>query len=263
MDMKWRDAMAEWCIARVFSDDEKNASWPDGLEPEQLAVMQRPFLRNDREGKKRMEALRDRLVTTIEAGELEVDRATVIVREVDDERTRQNRQWARARQAASHATAWREVERLVYLVPPQAFAAWLVVHGMEPSQHIDAWLRARGAVKGGQEVDVPAAPAIAVQDVTDWPSLVRYRLQFADVAAQKRPAWLSAHVSLLAGALREECKKGYGRGALGRLATALGATRQALAGVLKKHQYNTTTGEAPQATATPFANLGARGTRAA
>lgn len=103
-----------------------------------------------------------------------------------------------------------------------------------------------------------AASVIEAQDVSDWSSLVRYRQQFAGVSAQKRPAWLAAHVDLLAEQLRMLCVAGKGGGALSRLGEELGATRQALAPLLKKHGYNPTTGEKEQPAVTPFTGMGAR-----
>lgn len=105
-----------------------------------------------------------------------------------------------------------------------------------------------------------ATPVIEAQDVSYWPTLVRYRLQFASVAEQQRPVWLSEHVSVLAGQLHGEHQAGRGRGALKRLSEELGATRQALAQLLKKHRYSTTTGEKEQPVATPFDGMGARRT---
>lgn len=105
-----------------------------------------------------------------------------------------------------------------------------------------------------------ATPVIEAQDVSDWPSLVRYRQQFAGVSAQKRPAWLAAHVDRLAEQLRMLCVAGKGGGALSRLGEELGATRQALSQLLKKHRYSTTTGEKELSAATPFDGMGARRT---
>ena len=68
------------------------------------------------------------------------------------------------------------------------------------------WGRAVAAVQS--DVVADTAPAIEVQDVIDWPSLVRYRLQFASVAAQKRPVWLPGHVEILAARLHEEHQAG-------------------------------------------------------
>lgn len=244
MNMDWRDAMAVRCIARAFIDDEKAAGWPCVLEPEQLAVMQRPFQSNDRAGEASADALCDALAVAIDAGELEATTSVVRVQEVDSERTQQNRQWAQERGAVGYAKAYREVDQEIHLVTPRAFATWLAAQGMEPSRHIAAWLKVRG---------MQTVPAIEAQDVTDWLSLVRYRQQFAGVAAQRRPAWPSAHVALLAGQLQQAHAAGQQRGALGRLAKELqSTTRQSLSGLLQKHSYNTTTGQQAQTAANPF-----------
>lgn len=123
------------------------------------------------------------------------------------------------------------------------------------------WGRAVAAVQS--DVVADTAPAIEVQDVIDWPSLVRYRLQFASVAAQKRPVWLPGHVEILAARLHEEHQAGQGRGALGRLAGELRAVRSTVGELLKKHDFNQATGEKQQAPATPWSGLGGRGGKAA
>lgn len=115
--------------------------------------------------------------------------------------------------------------------------------------------------------DAPAAPAIGALDVTDWPSLVRYRQQFAQLIEQERyqelPGWLPEHVALLAGQLQQECAAGRKRGALGRLAKELGYVRgQRVSELLKKHGYSAVTGETVQASANPFDGLQARNIKA-
>lgn len=85
-------------------------------------------------------------------------------------------------------------------------------------------------------------PALKAPEAIDWPSLVRYRLQFVETAVQARPAWLSSHVGVLATRLCRECESGQGRGALGRLAEEIGISRQAAAELLKKHRYEAATG---------------------
>ncbi|MDH0362529.1 hypothetical protein N5J23_08135 [Comamonas aquatica] len=106
------------------------------------------------------------------------------------------------------------------------------------------------------------APAIETQDVTDWPSLVRYRLQFASLAAQKRQGWLPGHVEILAARLHED-HQARGRGALDRLAGELGLTRSTVGELLKKRGFNQATGEKQQAPATPWSGAGGRGGKAA
>lgn len=148
----------------------------------------------------------------------------------------------------------RVLERLAVPIPI-AFTLW-------------GWGRAAapvalpGAVAGAQAAPAAAA-VIEVQDVTDWPSLVLYRLQFASVAAQKRPVWLPGHVAILAARLHEEHQAGRGRGALGRLAGELGSVRSTVGELLKKHDFNQATGEKLQAPATPWSGMGGRGGKAA
>ena len=106
------------------------------------------------------------------------------------------------------------------------------------------------------QAQAPAALAIAAQDVTDWPSLVRYRLQFANVDAQKRPEWLPEHVALLAGELKQECAAGRVRGALGRLAKAMRYDRgERVSQLLKAGGYDVKTGEKLRPKATHWDGL--------
>lgn len=108
-----------------------------------------------------------------------------------------------------------------------------------------------------------AAPVMDMQDVIDWPSLVRYRKQFADWPVQKRPDWLDSQVAILAARLHEEYEAGRGRGALGRLAGELGVARSTVGELLKKRGFNQATGEKQQAPATPWSGAGGRGGKAA
>ena len=89
----------------------------------------------------------------------------------------------------------------------------------------ELWGWGRAVAVAQSDAVADTAAAIEVQDVTDWHSLVRYRLQFASLAAQKRPVWLPGHVEILAARLQEEHQAGRGRGALGRLAGELRAVR--------------------------------------
>lgn len=111
--------------------------------------------------------------------------------------------------------------------------------------------------------DTTPALVIEAQCVTDWPSLVQYRSQFASLAAQKRPVWQPEHVALLAWRLHEEHQAGRGRGALARLASELGAVRSTLGERLIKHGYSSATGEKQQAPVTPWSGMGGRGVKAA
>lgn len=84
-----------------------------------------------------------------------------------------------------------------------------------------------------------AAPAVALVegDVSDWPSLVQYRRQFAGLDAQKRPDW-KTHAAIVAARVASEYAQGRGEGAIGRLADEIGITRAGLGGVLKRYGYS-------------------------
>ena len=267
VNMDWRDAMAVRCIASAFSQEGKGMGWPDAMELGQLAVMQRPYGVGDSQGQRSAAALRDALLEACKGQAIACESETrnVMVsaaRDMTPSRFASNWPDAYTRDGVAYAYTRLAVyeERTTYGVAAADFAAWLAAQGMEPSQHIAAWLKVQAAALPGAVVSESPAPAIEAQDVTDWPSLVRYRQQFAGEAAQKRPSWLAAHVDLLAAQLRQVCSAGQGRGALGRLGKELGTTRQALAGLLEKHQYSTTTGEKVQPAATPFTGMGERRT---
>lgn len=143
-------------------------------------------------------------------------------------------------------------------------AWWHVVLRESDARRLWGW----GEVAPAEALRVPGvAPAVTITeaDVTDWPSLVLYRLESVCLFGedtQKRPTWSSEHVAILAAQLHQECQAGRGKGALARLAKELGTSRQALigsqkpggkAGPLVRFGYSVTTGLKP---ATPFDGLG-------
>lgn len=265
LDMNWRDAMAVRAIAGSFTREEQAAGWPVAMQPEQLAAMQRPFLPGDVQGKRLAQALREALQAACQgqslACESEVLRvmARPAVNHVPPRASMFGRveNWPEAytRDGFAYAYSTPAVyeDRTLYRVTAAAFAAWLAAQGMEPSQHIAAWFKAQGV--GAASATAAPRVALAAEDATDWHSLVRYRLQFSHLEAQRRPAWLAVHVELLAHRLQQECAQGQGRGALGRIAKELCTTRQALDGVLKRYGYSPTTGQKTPEQAHVFADL--------
>lgn len=252
VDMKWRDALAVTCIAQQFTREAWQAGWPQSMGPEQLAAMQRPHEYGDKQGRNNRLALRSALEAACKDQSLPCEaetRSVVAVPAV-------NRSWVELRWEGDvqrhdiRPAQYRD--RTFYRVTASAFAAWLVAQDMESSQHIAAWFKVSGVAATGQEPSTQAAPALQPADVVDWPSLVRYRQRFVGLAHQKRPAWLNSHVGLLAGQLQAECEAGNSRGALARLGTELGGTRQALADLLKRHGYDAQSGKQAQTAASPF-----------
>lgn len=295
VDVSWRFALAIPAFGGTVRRRDRGHGWPARLIPWQLAVLQMPFQSDDEAGEAAADVLWEAIWDAAEAQELEVaervvnievteDRvATILAREAARKKSKQVREELTSQGGVIGAVyrdvyaklpdidagadvppIYEEVEDPRHFIEPAAFHAWLTAQDMEPSQHIAAWFKVHGVAAGGQEAGAPATPAIAAQDVTDWPSLVRYRRQFADNKVfQRRPEWLPAHVALLAGQLQQECSAGHGRGALGRLAQELGAVRSTVGELLKKHDYSTTTGEKQQPPATAWSGLGSRGAKAA
>lgn len=125
------------------------------------------------------------------------------------------------------------LERLAVPVPV-AFALW-------------GWGRAVEVVAQTDAQEAPSATVapLMAEDVKTFPDLVQYRQRLAGGQKLKTaPPWPAHHVALFAERLQQECEQGRERGAVERIAVELLATRQALAGVLKRHGYSPTTGQA-------------------
>lgn len=127
----------------------------------------------------------------------------------------------------------------------------------------ELWGWGRVAAVEAQPEAVTSTQQLQAQDVNDWLSLVRYRLQFIETPAQSRPKWSPEHVEVLAERLRSEHESGNGRGALGRLAKEMKGTHQALSDLLKRNRYEATTGKRIPSAATPFTGIGSGGKKAA
>ncbi|RDI10110.1 hypothetical protein [Comamonas sp. AG1104] len=251
VNLKWRDAMADWRIGNSFTPQEREQGWPQRMDLEQLAAMQRPGKGPDAASLKAKNDLLDALYDACEAGTLpsvpEVQR--VAVTEYDD------RELFRPIPLVGDGYGYEGQsmyapppkvtyeEHTFYLVAAADFAAWLVEQDMPPSGHIAAWLKACGITAGNALAG--AATAQAAKDVKDMAALLQYRQQFAQQPEQEREPWHADHVALLAGWLRQEIAEGRARGAITRLEKLTGVRRQTLAELLARHGY-TPTGEAEQ-----------------
>ncbi len=254
VDMKWRDALAMRCIAGAFTHEQRQAGWPQAMEPAQLAALQRPYSYGDTQGRRAMWALRDALTAACQeqalAHEVQMQRVKVadardfiptpLTRNWPDAYTREGRRYAYTRPAQYE-------DRTIYRIGPGDFAAWLKGEDLAPSSHMAAWFVACGKAHAAS---VGVAAPLNAEDVQDLPTLVRYRLQFAGKPAQQRPQWSAPHVMLVRAWLQKEHEAGRDRGALGRLAGEMGMTRQGLQSVLDKH--------VERAQATAFDGLGRR-----
>lgn len=238
VDMKWRDAMSDRRIRQYFSDDEQAKGWPQRMDAEQFAALQRPYAYGDAAGRKAQGVLCDALLDACEEGtlasEVEVLSVSVPVAGQDDDLFRpisltggQGSGYSPYAQAQSMQMQ----ECTFYMVAAADFARWLREQDIQPSPHVAAWFKVCGVV-------LPSATdALQPQQVQDLASLVQYRKQFADLPEQERPAWNAEHVALLAAWLRQEGEQGNARGALTRLSTLAEISRQTLTELLKRHGF--------------------------
>lgn len=238
-DIKWRDAMSDRRIRQYFSDDEQAQGWPNRMDAEQLAALQRPYANGDAAGRKAQDVLRDALLDDCEAGtlacEVEVLSVPVPVARRDEDLFRPISLTGGYGSGYSPYTPVQPVqmqECTFYLVAAADFASWLRAQDMQPSTHVAAWFKAGGVVMAS------ATDALQPQEVQDLASLVQYRKQFANRPEQERPKWHTDHVAVLAAWLREEGKQDRARGALTRLEEQSGIRRQTLAELLQRHGFN-------------------------
>lgn len=256
VNLKWRDAMADRRIGNCFTPQEREQGWPQRMDLEQLAAMQRPGKGPDAASLKAKNDLLDALYDACETGTLpsvpEVQR--VAVTEYDDRElfrpiplVDDGRGYEGQSMYAPPPKVTYE-EHTFYLVAAADFAAWLVEQDMLPSGHIAAWFKACGITAGNALAGAATAQAtevLAAKDVKDMAALLQYRQQFAQQPEQEREPWHADHVALLAAWLRQEIAEGKARGAITRLQKLVGVRRQTLAELLARHGY-TPTGEAEE-----------------
>lgn len=238
-DMKWRDAMSDRRIRQFFSDDEQAQGWPQRMDAEQLAALQRPYASRDAAGHKAQAVLCDALLDDCEAGmlpsEVEVVAVPVPVAGRDEDLFRPislTGGYGSGYSPYSPAQQVQMEECTFYLVAAADFAQWLLAQDMQPSTHVAAWFKACGVVMPS------ATEALQPQQVQDLASLVQYRRQFAHLPEQERPKWHADHVAVLAAWLREEGQQGRARGAVTRLEAQSGIRRQTLVELLQRHGFN-------------------------
>lgn len=235
VDMKWRDAMSDRCIRQYFSDDEQAKGWPQRMDAEQFAALQRPYAHGDAAGRKAQDVLCDALLDACEAGtlasEVEVLSVPVPVAGRDDDLFRPIALMGGQGSGYSpyaQAQLVQMQECAFCMVAAVDFAHWLRAQDIQPSTHVAAWFKACGVVLGS---------ATDAQQVQDLASLVLYRKQFAKLPEQERPAWNAEHVALLAAWLRQEGEQGHARGALTRLGKLAEVSRQTLTELLQRHGF--------------------------
>lgn len=244
VDMKWRDAMSDRRIRQYFLDEEQAQGWPQRMDAQQLAALQRPNAHGDAAGRKAQGVLCDALLDDCEAGtlacEAEVLSVSVPVAGRNEDLFRPisltggsdyGNDYRSGYSMYTPAPPVQMQDCTFYLVAAADFARWLQGQDMQPSPHVAAWFKACGVVL------TSATEALQPQQVQDLASLVLYRKQFANLPEQERPAWNAEHVALLAAWLQRQLSEGRKRGALTELAQQLGMRHQTLAELLQRHGF--------------------------
>lgn len=257
VNLKWRDAMADRRIGNCFTRQERELGWPQRMDLEQLAAMQRPGKGPEAASLKAKNDLLDALYDACEAGTLtsEAEVQRIAVTEYDDRELFRpismvgDGRGYEGQSMYAPAPKVTYEDHTFYWVAAADFAAWLAEQDMPPSGHITAWFKAEGFAVGNQLAGAAAAQATApaAKDVKDMAALLQYRQQFAAQPEQEREPWHADHVALLAAWLRQEIAEGKARGAITRLEKLVGVRRQTLAELLARHGY-TPTGEAEEKT---------------
>lgn len=161
VNLAWRDAMSE--VGGAFNKAEQSAGWAESFTTWQVAVLQRPWKRGDREGKQACQALFATLADACRDGSLQHSTWTEAKPDVQQAMTnaliqrhqsltwetytgpetegqRRERLWR-----AAHAPVIKTKEVTHTTITAEAFAAWLAANEIEPSPHVTAWFDAVGA----------------------------------------------------------------------------------------------------------------------
>ncbi|MBP7647615.1 MAG: hypothetical protein KA751_12770 [Comamonas sp.] len=257
VDMKWRDAMSDRRIRQYFSDEEQAQGWPQRMDAQQLAALQRPNAHGDAAGRKAQGVLCDALLDDCEAGTLaceeEVLSVPVPVAGCNEDLFRPisltggngndySNDYSSGYSPYTPAQPVQMQECTFYLVAAADFARWLQGQDMQSSTHVAAWFKACGVVLASATA-LQGQAMLTPPDVQDLATLVLYRQQFAQQPEQERPQWHAEHVALLAAWLQRQHSEGRKRGALTELAQQLGMRRQTLAELLQRHGFKSS-GEA-------------------
>lgn len=222
IDRTWIEACK--IVGRNYTSREMDMGWPCAMEPHRLACMQAP---NDPTGQ-------TYIYTAMEGG-CRLGRVPCEPFERRDYEILKNGE-------RKLVEVW-----IDYAITPQTFFSWLKNQNEQPSRFIDAWFKANGvhwekpkapepapstAPPVATPEAVPVAPAttgLTADDVKDFETLVRYRLQFKDLQAQQRPEWKIEHIALIEAAINER-----GRGGKASVARELVIHTKTLGDMLKK-----------------------------
>lgn len=237
--LAWRDALELCHIKRQLTHEEKAAGWPPALEIEVLTYMQRPLNLGNEENPKLTQALYEAIKADCEKEAIPYGlkkRPVVIDSYCGDADFYPNEDLLDYVERTNPTKQTLIEDREFYTLTAAVFSSWLATNGQAPSVHIKAWFKSQGVALATESSSAPETPAIKKGDVTDWPSLVRYRQQFVKLDAQKRPGWPVEHIAILGAALKAE-KASHSKGATKRVASELGIRGQRVTELLEREDY--------------------------
>ena len=188
VDLRWLDA---WSEAGCFSQAEKDAGWPDAMEPEQLAALQRPG--KELEQRRKRALLVSAITAACKQGALVhavgVKQFFQPSKTYDPGFSTTAENWpaayVRDGRPLAYTTEARTIETRFFRIAPGDFAAWLHAVHEAPSALIALWFEVRGVV-------CPPVLAVDADTVADWPGLV------ALVKSRKKGTrWTEVEVAIL------------------------------------------------------------------
>ena len=258
--LAWRDALAVRCISRLFPAD-KRGDWPDCLTPGQAAALQRPYVGDDTQGRRQMNALASVIEEACLSGALPCGEEVKVISPpappVQEKNHFASAEWLSEfspQSIASPQLNKKTKEHREYFIKPVDLLAWFNSCELVPTQHLAAWFKAQGVAlaTAGDAAPVALATAgdaapVALLDSDGMmtpAALVQWRKQADADPSKKSKPWPKPNVQALAAWLRRECAENGQRGALTRIAKQFGYDRpQSLRALLKRHGFKPVTGK--------------------
>ena len=249
--LAWRDALAVPCISRLFPAD-KRGDWPDCLTPGQAAALQRPYVGDDTQGRRQMNALASVIEEACLSGALPCGEEVKVISPpappVQEKNYFASAEWLSEfspQSIASPQLNKKTKEHREYFIKPVDLLAWFNSCELVPTQHLAAWFKAQGVALATAGDAAPVA-LLDSDGMMTPAALVQWRKQLEADGPKNNNRWPLLHVQSLAAWLRRECAENGEGGALMRIAKQFDYPRSnKLRDVLKGKGFNAETGEEP------------------
>ena len=252
--LAWRYALAVPCISRLFPAD-KRGDWPDCLTPGQAAALQRPYVGDDTQGRRQMNALASVIEEACLSGALPCGEEVKVISPpappVQEKnyfaKTFASAEWLSEFSPQSIASPQlnKKKEHREYFIKPVDLLAWFNSCELVPTQHLAAWFKAQGVALATAGDAAPVA-LLDSDGMMTPAALLQWRKQLEAGGPKNNNRWPLLHVQSLAAWLRRECAENGEGGALMRIAKQFGYPRSnKLRDVLKGKGFNAETGEEP------------------